>query len=297
MNDTTKGYVFAFSYVLCAVVTYFGLEFVYRAYPEVGAPQAIMYGFIGAVLIFSPWYFSKKSNREAFVPTIQNYGWLAVSVSVLTSAGAFLWFFTVFSSNSGIVSLLGNAQILFSILLGLFLLKERISPLQGMGILACIAGIFLVGTLKGEIELWVFALFMFGNILYAIQSFLFKKFGTRTHIISFTYLRAIIITCIIFFVFLILGEVRLIPFYAVLLVGISQLFGFLIARVFYFTAHKYLPISHLHTAAFSEPVLVITMGAIVFQHSITTQKIVGGLLIIGGLALFIFAKKTIKAIS
>lgn len=282
-----KGYYLIFWSVITLVFFYLVNDYVFRNFKAVSVTNVVFWGWLGANIILSPVFLGTKNARQKLKNEILSYGKLALSVSILTSIGGFLWFLAMSESNSGVISLLEKSDVIFIFILGVIFLREKIMIKEIIPMIISIMGLFLISNLKGEISsLGVFAI-LFGQFLYSVQSFLIKKFGQKMNSFYFSYVRSVLMLFFTGIFFIILGKIEIIPLNVITILTIAQVFGVFLARYLFFEAHKFLPISKLSFLMLSESILTLIGAFIIFGDAVSTQKFIGGFLVLIGLLFFL----------
>ncbi len=287
LSDTVKGYLLMSGFIFSATMAYLLIDLVFRQYPQISPENAIFWGFGGAAIIGLFYFVSSTQKRNLVVLEFKKYNLFIIAVSLFAVVGAMLWFWAMSAASGGIVSLLTKSQTIFAFLLGILFLKEKFSLKEGFGILIAIMGILIIANLEGEISSVAVLATLTSSILYALQSLLVKKAGTHINAPIFSFLRVVVTTTILAIILLSLQRITLIPPLAFLTLALSQVFGFFIGRIFYFEAHKFLPISKLNMVTLFTPVLILIGEFIFWGDTISWQKLIGSVLIIGGLCFFI----------
>ncbi len=159
-------------------------------------------------------------------------------------------------------------------------------------------GFFLLVTLKGEITTLGTILIFTSALLYSMQSLFIKKWGHRMNSLMFTILRGFSMLLIIGVILGITGQIQKVSWHVFGLLSISQVTGLVLGRIFYFEAHKLLPISKLNLITLLIPALVLIGNITIFHDKIYPQKIFGMTLVFIGLLFFmreqVKLKQTIK---
>ena len=278
-------------------VSYLTGEIGFR-YFNLSVANNIFWGFFGALVIASPFFLRNQKARKNISLCLKSHAWLLVSITVIISFSSILWFLVLSKSNSGIMALLDKSEVLWTILLGIFFLKEKFRKKECYGIILSIIGLVLISTLEGEINYYLSFLVLLTAFFYALQSFLVKKFASEMDSFAFTFLRGIGLLIIIGSFFGIQGQISFIGMKEIALVGFGQFCGLLIARVFYFEAHKFLDISKLNIFQLSVPVFVLLGQYFLFpETTFSQQKILGAILILGGMTFFVYQHKELKTSS
>ncbi len=283
VDEIKKGQILMLLSVLFGALMYLLSDLAFRTYPETTPQNAVFWGFLGSFIVASPYFLGIKSKREKTKTTIKRDGKVLLLTSFTTSLGVFLWFFVISNSSSGLVSLLSNSEVLFSLFLGCIFLHEKVSKKE-LGFMAVmVAGIIIISNLRGEITWELAGLIFMTRLLYALQSFFIKKLAPNIDGYSFGYLRTGIITILLGLIFYSLGYLEPLDWRPWGLFTVALMCNALLAKMFHFEAHKYLPISRLNFFLLLKPVLVLFGGYLLWQDPLSIQKIVGGVLILFGL--------------
>ena len=289
VNQEKKGFWLMIGFSVFTAAAYLTTDFGFRRF-SISVPEAVFWGYLVAVALAAPFFLGIPVRRRALRVCLSRHFWLLFGMSLLIFFAALLWFWTLSTSNSGVLSLLDKSEILFAALLGIVFLGETITLQEALGVVIALGGIFLISNFSGEIRpLSTLAVFVV-SFSYATQSLLTKKFAPEVDGFSFAFLRGLFMTGFTALFFGIRGEINLVPLGAIVVVGIGQLCSLVIARVFYFEAHRFLPISKLNLFQLLIPVLVLS-GSVVFfpEVAFSSQKVIGAILILGGFGVFLRA--------
>lgn len=291
MSDTKKGYILILAAVACFSISYFSIDAVFRMDLGITPLSAIFWGFLGAVIVGSPYFLGRKSQREVLKYEMQVHGKLMLQVGGLMIVGAFLWFVAMSQSDSGMISLLFHSQVILAVLLGVLFLKERLAFKEIIAILISVLGLIFTASLKEEIAVKTVFIIMGSTLFFAFSSFVLKAKGQKINSKAFAFLRLTFMSfCLGVILFLIEGGIAVPPVIPLLLLGGSQVFGALLGRALSFEAHKYLPISKLHLVTLIESPLILFGAYILFGDTVSLQKFTGTLLILGGLLFFFYVQ-------
>ncbi len=295
MNKEQKGYALILGTLLSFAVSYFVVDYISRNFPEISVENILFWGLGGAVLSGFPFFLRTKNQRKIFTQEFKNFKKLILFSGVLTTIGAALWFWAMTNTSSGLVALLVQTGIIYSFFLGVFFLKEKVTFLEIIGFIIAIIGVILISNLKGEITYMVAIAPMLSAFMYSLQSFFIKKWGgEKLRSTVFAFQRIFVTMIFLSAILLAQGKIEFIPLDLFFIIAVSQIFGFFIGRIFYIEAHKYFPISKLNIFLALEPVIILIGGYFLFGDTLSSQKILGAVLIIGGLIFFIKSKERLK---
>ena len=288
------GIVLIFGYVLCSVSAYLVVKYVFLIEPSISPINAMFWGFLGATIIAGIFIGSSSHEQKLVQNEWRKHKKLILSISLITSLGVLLWAWSLQLATAGTVGLLGRADVLITLSLGALFLGEKFSWKEILGAIIALGGLSLVANLPNEISLFVVGIVLFMRFLYAMQSFLVKKSGQTLRGISFTFLRMVIITSVLFVTALITNTLQL-P--SLLILGLlfgSQIFGAYLGRILYFEAHKYLGIGHINLLTLSHPVILLIGTWLLLNEPMPAQKIIGGGILLFGLAIIVLEKSELN---
>ncbi len=261
-------------------------DYTFRLYPELTAENAVIWGTWGAFLLSSPFFLTSKQNRKSLQKCFNKNLRLIIIVSAITSVSAFAWWFTISKSNSGITELLGRSEVVIAFFLGIFILKEKTNFYEVLTITLAILGLTLISTLNGEINFLIAIMMILSRSLYALQSLLIKKFAPKIDGFSFGYFRIFFMGIFLTTIFGLTGKIETIPLKAVIFYSIGLTSNAAIGKMLYFQAHNYLPISKLNIFLMLQTIFVLLGSFLIFKDEISLQKILGSLLLLGGITIF-----------
>jgi len=289
-GNPKKGYLFVFLTGVFFSFEVIGFKEIFRKFllsPELAA----FYGVSIAFLIVTPYFLFNPRRRLSVTLTIQKDGWVLLIGTFFNSIGILMYYFALRISDLGPSAVLIKMTVLYNVILGVWLLKERLKAFETIGILLAIVGIVFVSTLKGQIQISSALTILVSALFFASQSFLIKKYVPEIDGLSFAYLRLFLLSIFFFLYVSITGAwVPISPFVALSL-GLFSVLGYFLGRACYFEAHNHLPISKLNATLLFEPVFLVAIGIVFMGEQVSVQKICGTSLIISGLYLLIFHKQ------
>lgn len=292
MHQESKGYQLLIANVAVLTVFYLLLDFTFRHW-NIGVEQSLFWGWGGASLLALPFFLGSGKARKNMILEWKNHKLFILGLSVITilASGCLTWGLSL--AGSGPSVLLENTQMIFAVMLGICFLGERLTIKEVLASLVMLVGVIMIASLKGEVTLQAGILVIFGAFFYALQSFLFKKFGGSSHIISFAFLRGCFTALIIVIAVISLGKFQVIPLLAITTLAMIYVLGILVSRFLFFKAHRLLPVSKINMLILLQPVGVLAGTFIFFNDPISPQKIGGAIFILVGAFLLIYKRKKI----
>ena len=294
MTDTLKGYLLMTGFAFMIMLSYLSIDYVFRNYPGITPENAIVWGLGSASVFVAPFFLRNKVSRKKVRTSFDKHFILLLIISLFTALGGFLWFYALEQSNSGVLSLLSKTETLWGFFLGVLFLRERITFLEIVGVLVSVGGICLISSLKGEVSLLAVLAVIVGKFFYGFQSLLVKKYARDLEAFSFTFIRGTLMSFFLFLMFFIQDKLTFIPLSVFWILVISQVVGLFLARICYFEAHKLLDVSKLNTFLFLEPVFVLIGAFFVFGDTVSGQKLLGAIFVLGGLLFFVHQQMKVK---
>jgi drug/metabolite transporter (DMT)-like permease len=294
-SQTLKGIVYA-----CIAGGLFGAEYlaiswVFNTSTESFSTLSITaINFFGAflmALLFLGW---NKNIWKRSALVIKNHSKPLITIAGIISLGIFLLFYAVTHSSAGSTSLLERTQLLFIIALGVFFLGEKLNKKELLGIFISLIGFIGISTFPTDLSPVVIFCVLLAALLYALQSFIIKKYVPNVDGLGFGFVRVGLVGSILMIVFFSLEGLS--PshpsLFEMLILAIAGFFGTFVSRYFYFEAHNLLPISFLNVFVLLEAVVVV-LGEMIFFDFVpfSWTKIIAGSIILLGLAILSFSKK------
>jgi drug/metabolite transporter (DMT)-like permease len=286
MHQSQKGMVLMIGSALCFAIMYLIFDYLFRTYENYSPGNAFFWGNTGAFLLATPYFWRNKNSRRRLKNCWTHNRSVLIFVSFITTIGAVLWHYSLSQSNSGVITLLAQSDVLFAFLLGLIFLKETVTPMEILSFLGALVGFAFISSLKGEISYFIAGIFLFSRFLYAFQSFCIKKYAHHFDGFYFGYMRSFFMTFFGGIILGIVGKITLVDWIPFFLSSIGLFLSVIVATSLYFETHKIMNISRLNILKFFEPILTLTGAYLVLGDTISGQKFIGALLIIISLLWF-----------
>lgn len=293
-GNEKKGYFFVFLTGVFFSAEVIGFKEIFRVTnlpPEIAA----LFGVGGCFLFLLPFFIANKKRRENTILTFKRDGRILILGTISNAVGIVLYYQALKKSDLGPSAILIKTTVLYNVMLGYFLLGERLRPIEVFGICLAIFGIYQISSLEGQISFLSSAYILLSAFFFAIQSFLIKKYVPNILGIEYAFLRLFLLTIFFTFYSILISSFR-IPDYSIILTLASFSFlGYFLGRAFYFEAHNYLTISKLNATLLIEPIFLLFIGIIFFSEPGDLRKIFGGGLILLGLYLIVFYRPKVKS--
>ncbi|MGE8721675.1 DMT family transporter [Leptospira terpstrae] len=292
-GNEKKGYFFVFLTGVFFALEVIGFKEIFRNYniePEIAALFGVGFAFI----IVTPYFLTSKSRRSKVIITVRRDGIVLTLGTISNAFGIVLYYYALKQTDLGPAAILIKTTVLYNVMLGVLFLGERLKKIEIFGIAIAILGIYMISTLEGQIKIISAFCILLSAFLFAIQSYMIKKYVPEILGLEYACLRLLLLSVFFFLYSLWIGSFQIPDISIVLILGLFSLLGYFLGRAFYFEAHNYLPISKLNATLLIEPIFLMFVGILFMKEPIDSQKLAGAGLILTGLYLIVFHKQKAK---
>lgn len=280
-----RGYIF-----LVGTAFFTALSYVFgKAVNKDLNPETVIFFWFFGAFFFSIFAVMLIPSQRTELRYLRNYVTIFVLSSIVTAIGAALWIFSLRTIGPPLTSFLMKSQTLFSLLLGIMFLGERLNKGETIGIMLTIAGGVIVAYQEeGYLILGTF-MALLSAFFYSLLSFLVKKFAQDLNMLTVANLRALGVAIVVF-VYLIITERFQAPgLRDLVFMAFGGLTGAYIAKASQFQSIKLLDVSHSTAVMPLESLFVVLFSYFIFQDLPSVIKLIGGAgIIIGVVFLVIF---------
>lgn len=282
-NNEWKGYILVLLYALIGAIYYLCLDFILQAYPEISGIELAFWGYLGAVITLSPFFWGVKKMRTHIKNDFSNNPtWLLILIGMLTGVGMVFVAIVLERSTAEMMSLFNNSEIVFGIILGIIFLQETFTKLQWWGVFLAISGFILISQISSEIDILSILLVMSAQLMYAFQNLLIKKYSNHLNPFSLAFVRMnfMLISAFGFFIWSKGESIPLLPFLLLSALVIFAAFG---SRVLLYKSFQYINLSKASVWFLWETIFIILGSYIFFSPTTTPLKVIGILCILLGI--------------
>src|SRR5574341_586502 len=239
MKYPPRGYIF-----LVGTAFFTALSYVFgKAVNKDLNPETITFFWFFGAFFFSIFAVMLIPSQRTELRYLRNYVTIFVLSSIVTAIGAALWIFSLRTIGPPLTSFLMKSQTLFSLLLGIMFLGERLNKGETIGIMLTIAGGVIVAYQKeGYLILGTF-MALLSAFFYSLLSFLVKKIAQDLNMLTVANLRALGVAIVVL-VYLIVTERFQVPgLKDLVFMAFGGLTGAYIAKASQFQSIKLLDVS------------------------------------------------------
>ena len=283
MKYPLRGYFFLVGTAFFTALSYvFGKAVNKDLYPE----TVTFFWFFGA-FFFSIFTVMLVPSQRTELRYIRKYLTIFLFSSIVTAIGAALWIFSLRTIGPPLTSFLMKSQTLFSLLLGIMFLGERLNKGETIGIMLTIAGGVIVAYQEeGYLILGTF-MALLSAFFYSLLSFLVKKIAQDLNMLTVANLRALGVAIVVL-VYLIITERFQVPgLRDLVFMAVGGLTGAYIAKASQFQSIKLLDVSRSTAVMPLESLFVVLFSYFLFHDLPSVIKLIGGTVIIIGVVFLV----------
>lgn len=267
-------------------ISYLLSDFAFDTFTYLTPVNGVFWGMLGATICAFPFMVFSKKRRTKLIKTFKRDWKVLILISILTTIGALIWWYTIKQTSSGLVSLLGESRVLFVFILGVVFLKDKYVLKELLALSVALIGFIFISNLQGEITLWIAFLCMLSRVFYSLQSFIVKKYAPELHGPTFAFTRITFMVILVGAFYGIQQQITMIPLFLIGILTVALISAAIISKSLYFEAHNYLEMSKLNMYLILQSVFVLFGATFLLGHSLSFQKVFGATLILLGIALF-----------
>ncbi len=280
-----------FSAIACAIVCGLGNIVVKVGLIDVSTILFNFWFFVAAVAISFLSLSNAKIRKEVFATDLKALGLIAF-LTLFFSFGIYTFFHAIKIIDPATVSFLSRFEIILTIILAYFFLKERLTKYELLGGLIAVAGVFIL-KYRTTVEISTAASYMIlSAFFFAVAEIMVKRYIRIIGTMRFVFFRNIFAVGIFYIILKVAGQSLTVPNSMTLLWAfIGALLLPVLGRVTYIEALKRINISRAALFTQSTPLFTVVF-ALMFLHSLPTPiEWLGGTLIISGVLIVKFAER------
>ena len=214
--------------------------------------------------------------------TLHRNRWFFISIGALVGVSTIINYEAVAFIDPGTASLLARSSILISVVLGIFWLKDKLTKVQGCGVILAQIGVLLISFQPGDYIRFGSLLILISALMYALHTAIVKRYGEQIDFIEFLFFRILTVCSLVFCVAL--GKKALIwpTDMAWLLLFLTATVDIVISRALFYLVLRRLKMSVHAIVLTLSSLAAISWTYIFFDIAPTVQQVIGGFGIICG---------------
>ncbi len=250
-------------------------------------PETVTFFWFFCAFFFSVFSVMLIPSQKAELRHLRKYLTIFLYSSIVTAIGAALWIFSLRTIGPPLTSFLMKAQTLFSLLLGVMFLGERLNRGETIGIVLTVAGGIIVAYQTEGYLIIGTAMALLSAFFYSLLSFFVKKIAQDLNMLTVANLRALGVAIVVFVYLMITERFQLPGLRDLVYIAFGGLTGAYIAKACQFQSIKLLDVSRSTAVMPLESLFVILLSYFLFQDLPSLIKLVGGAGIIIGVVFLV----------
>ncbi len=287
-----KGYALALLATVSASTVYI---FGKAALEEVSLPQFGVYWFAGA-LFWNALFTMRSAEHRRFRRISRKSFKILFILGVIEIIATTSFYGAIeITANPAIPSFLRNMEYIFITLFGVFLLREKFSGAEVLGIILTFTGAFAISFQKGaSISAYLTGtsgLMLITTLAFGVRTIIAKKNIQAVTPIMLAINRAIFLLLFSLLIFKIMGQSFDIPSSALINIAFGSFFGPFITSISQYSALKYIEASRAAIIQSTTALFVLAGAWFVFGRFPADYQLAGGALTVTGAMLLVLGKR------
>lgn len=288
-----EGYLFLIGTAFFTSISYLIARYLFGS---LNFDIAVFYWFFMAfvfALLVAPSIPSQRRELLKF----GSYWKIFIYSGILTSIGASLWMTSIWTIGPALTSFLMKAQTLFSLMLGIIFLGERLNRGESIGIVLTIIGLVIVAYHRDSYLIFGTVAALASAFFYSFLSFIVKKIANDLNMLTVATLRTLGVSVVLFSYLIISGKLSIPSPVHMVYIALGGISGAYIAKACQFQSIKLLDVSRSTAVMPLESLFVIILSFIIFDELPSLLKMLGGAgIIIGVIFLVVFRAEKNEAL-
>jgi drug/metabolite transporter (DMT)-like permease len=279
------GYVLA----LLSTATLSTVFVISKAALEVINPESFNVYWYTAAAVYAVSY-GRMSGNLPTPATLRRHWKPLLSIGFINALGMMLFFTAIQMTNPALISFFGRMSTLFTVVLGVIVLGERLERREWVGAAVILAGALLI-TYHADRVMWVvFIISLSSSFLYASTIIIAKQTVGAVSPLTLTLARAACTAFFIAILALVSGRWQRPPLDTLALIAVGALGGPLFSHVLFYRALALIDASQVSLVGATQPAFVLLYSLLLFGTLPLLHQIAGGLLSVGGVVILLSAR-------
>lgn len=298
-NNEKIGLIFAILSSLFVSIEILIIDFLYQNNPQINFFEMLFWSYFGVIMFGSLIFLSSKKSFIKVKKTFQIHKKLLIKDSFLSIIAVSFYFLGINLVGSSTSSLFSRASIIFSIMLSVIILKEKVSIKEFFLILLMIIGFLFYQNNYSFNSIFGIIIVLCSTFSYSLISYFIKKENNDANSLDYSYLRQIfvLILNILLYVFIyrFYLDLHFIGWTNFLLLTFGSFFGSILSRTTSMIAidkielHKYAVVKNL------DVFFVIIGSYLLFGQTYSYLRLFGVGLVFISILIYAFGKRIKKS--
>jgi chloramphenicol-sensitive protein RarD len=291
MNNEQKGILFAILASISLGFNYIAAKLLVDLV-NVETMNTIWFMF-ASILFFVFFVLSKKSKNLKVI--IKNWKIILI-IGILATMGSILWSYAIFYSGPNKVSFIFQFNTIFTVFLGISILKERFKKIESLGVFIAIIGILILTYSNDELNFISTVLTLCSAFFYSLANFIVKLYVKKVDPITLAGGRSFFVFLLFLLYAMITNKIQTnIPSIIFGYAFLGGLTGAFIGFILFYKALEKIKISKVIAIRSLDPLFTTIFSFLILSIIPTINQLLGGLLIISGVAILtLYKNKNLK---
>jgi drug/metabolite transporter (DMT)-like permease len=237
--------------------------------------------FMFASILF--FCFFILSNRKKDLKIIAKKWKLILVISTLAIMGSILWSYSIFYSGPNQVSFIFQFNTVFTVFLGIAILKERFKKMESLGIFIAIIGVLILTYSNGELNFISTVFTLCSAFFYSLANLIVKIYVKKIDPMTLACGRSFFVFLLFLLYSIITNRIQTsIPSISFFYAFLGGLTGAFIGFTLFFKALEKIKISKVVSIRSIDPLFTVIFSFFILSLIPTANQLLGGILIVIG---------------
>jgi len=245
------------------------------------------YWWFGFAIFYYGFYYTFSKNTFNSANLKRYFGWIALFI-VLQISSTVLFFAGLKIIDPSTSSFLQRSQVVFTLILGMVMLGERLHKGEWISSIIIIFGLILITFRTGKMSMIGSLLTLSSTFIGSISIIIVRKIGYHVGSHTFAFIRTI--TLFLFYLFYassVPGSFGLLPIKSMIFTMSGAFFGPFLMVISSYKALEYMEAGKVALLGSLQPFFVMISAFLIFRTFPGLRGIVGGMLMVVGNIVFI----------
>lgn len=222
-----------------------------------------------------------KVRRIKWIPIIKRYWSIGIAFGSLIGIGSILMVYAINSIGPSLSSFLVRFVMVFTVILGIVLLKERLSKIELLGMIIAVIGVFTLSYVSGGVVQLGSIFVITASLLFAINGVMTKMYSVRINPLEMIILRDTFAVATVFLYSIVSGDLQPVSFNLVGMIFLASILS-VVGFLSFLRALQLMDLTKVMIIRSLDPFLVVAYSFIFFRDIPSLMQMVGGSLIVLG---------------
>ncbi len=240
-------------------------------------PETVTFFWFFGAFFFSMLTSMLIPSQRNEIRHLRKYVTIFILSSIVTAVGSALWIFSLRTIGPPLTSFLMKSQTLFSLLLGIVFLGEKLNKWETVGVSLTIAGSVIVAYQKEGYLILGTLVALLSAFSYSLLSFLVKRLAQHLNMFTVANMRSFGVAIVAILYLIVTRRFQMPELRDLILMVFGGVTGAYIAKASQFESIKILDVSHSTAVMSLESLFVVLFSYFFFNDLPPVFKLIGGI--------------------